>query len=94
MLSTATMVRLGRVLSHWMVCVQVTNQKLRKRAQGIVMRLTGASEMAAARALRESGDNLPVALLMLLKQIPRAEAARQIEQGPSAAKVLREAMRK
>ncbi len=92
MLSTATMVRLGRVLSHRMINVHLTNQKLWKRAEGILVKLTGASEAAAAKALKDSRRNLPVALLMVLKKIPRAEAARRLQGGPSVAKVLREAM--
>jgi N-acetylmuramic acid 6-phosphate etherase len=89
MVSTATMVRLGRVLSNWMVHVQLTNRKLWKRAQKILVRLAGVSEATAAKALKESGCNVPVALLMALKKIPRTEAVRLIEQGPSAAQVLR-----
>ena len=50
MLSTAVMVRLGRVLSNCMINVQLTNQKLRERAQGILVQLTGASPATAARA--------------------------------------------
>jgi len=92
MLSTATMVRLGRVLSSSMINVQLTNQKLWKRAEGILMKLTGASQAAAAKALKDSGRSLPVALLMVLKKIPRSEAARRLEEGPSVAAVLREAM--
>jgi N-acetylmuramic acid 6-phosphate etherase len=92
MISTATMVRLGRVLSNSMINVQLTNQKLWKRAEGIVMKLTGASEAAAAKALKDSRRNLPVALLMVLKKTPRAEAARRIQDGPSVAAVLRQAM--
>ena len=92
MLSTATMVRLGRVLSNRMINVQLTNQKLWKRAEGILVKLTGASEAAAAKALKDSRRNLPVALLMVLKKIPRAEAARRLQGGASVAKVLREAM--
>jgi N-acetylmuramic acid 6-phosphate etherase len=92
LLSTATMVRLGRVLSHWMVNVQVTNQKLRKRAQGILMRVSGVREATAARALKDSGDSLPVALLMILRKITRPEATRQLEQAPSVAEAIREAI--
>jgi N-acetylmuramic acid 6-phosphate etherase len=94
MLSTATMVRLGRVLSGSMINVQLTNKKLWKRAEGIVMRLTGAGPATAAKALKNSGRNLPVALLMVLKKITRAEAARQLASGTSVAAVLREAMGK
>jgi N-acetylmuramic acid 6-phosphate etherase len=92
MLSTATMVRLGRVLSNRMVYVQPTNRKLWKRAQEILVRLAGVSEAAAARALKDSGRNVPVALLMALKKISRTEAARQLQQGSSVAQVLRSAL--
>ena len=93
MLSTATMVRLGRVLSSSMINVQLTNQKLWKRAEGILIKFTGASQATAAKALKDSRRNLPVALLMVLKKIPRAEAAHRLREGPSVAKVLREAMK-
>jgi len=92
MLSTATMVRLGRVLSNIMINLQPSNQKLRKRAEGIVIKFTGASQAAAAKALKDSGHNLPVALLMVLKKIPRSEAARRLQEGPSVAEALRKAM--
>jgi N-acetylmuramic acid 6-phosphate etherase len=92
MLSTATMVRLGRVLSGNMINVQLSNQKLWKRAKGILVRLTGASRAAAAKALKDSRRNLPVALLMALKKIPRSEASRQLQEGPSVAAVLRGAL--
>jgi len=92
MLSTATMVRLGRVLSNRMINVQLTNQKLWKRAQGILMQLTGVSQVAAAKALKDSRRSLPVALLMVLIKIPRSEAVRRLQQGPSVAAVLRAAI--
>lgn len=93
MLSTATMVRLGRVLSGTMINVQLTNQKLWKRAEGILVNLTGTSPTTAAKALKDSGRSLPVALLMVLKKVPRAEAARLLQEEPSVAAVLREAIK-
>ena len=93
MLSTATMVRLGRVLAGHMIFVQLTNQKLWKRAQGIVVKLTGASEAVANRALAGSDRNLPVALLMTAKKIRQPEAARILRRGTSVAAALREAMK-
>ncbi len=92
MLSTATMVRLGRVLSNWMIQVQLTNEKLWKRAQAILMKATGVSAAKATKALKESGRNLPVALLMVLKDSPRSEAVRLLREGESIAHVLRAAM--
>lgn len=92
MLSTATMVRWGRVLSNRMINVQLTNQKLWKRAEGMVMEITGVSQAAATKVLKDGGRSLPVALLMILKKITRPEATRQLMQGPSVAAVLRRAI--
>ena len=92
MLSTATMVRLGRVLSNRMVHVQLSNQKLRKRAERILMNLAGASKAEAEKALKDSGRSLPAALLMVMKKISKSAAVAQLQEGASVAEVLREAM--
>ena len=89
MLSTATMVRLGRVFSNWMINVQLTNQKLRKRGQQILTRATGASSTRAARTLKEAGGNLPVAVLMLQNGITRDQAQKLLAGGKSIASILR-----
>ena len=94
MLSTATMVRLGRVLSNWMVTVQLTNQKLRKRGQQILIRATGASPTRAARTLKAAGGSLPVALLMLRRGIKREQAQQLLTRGKSIAAVLRSSLAK
>jgi len=92
MLSTATMVRLGRVLSNTMVAVEVTNEKLWGRAVQILMRFCGVTEEAAARALKAAGRNLPRAILMVRMGITRAQAARALSAGSNVAKVLRKAL--
>ena len=92
MLSTASMVRSGRVLSNWMVNVQLTNRKLRQRARGILVRATGRSPSAAERALQESGGQLPAALLMLAGGIDRQEATRLLGRAANPAAVLRRAL--
>jgi len=91
MLSTASMVRWGRVLSNWMINVQLTNRKLRGRGCAILMKACGVSRARAARALDESGGKLPVAVLMLTKGVSRDEAAAMLNRGPSIAAVLRAA---
>ena len=91
MLSPASMVRLGRVYSNLMVNVQLTNRKLRRRGLDILGRATGASPREAAAALRRSGGQLPVALLMLAKGIGKEEALRLLASGPNTAGVLRSA---
>lgn len=44
MISTASMIRIGKVYNNLMVDVAATNQKLIKRAVGIIQEITGASE--------------------------------------------------
>lgn len=91
MLSTATLVRLGRVLSNAMINVQVTNEKLRGRAEAILARTARVSAARARAALDDSGRNLPVALLMLLRSLSRDEAAKWLA-GKNMAQVLRRAV--
>jgi len=92
MLSTATMVRLGRVFSNLMIGVQLTNSKLRKRALGILMDSTGASAGRARNALEDAGKSLPVALLMLAQGISSSQAIGLLEAGSKPTDVLRRAV--
>lgn len=91
MLSTATMVKLGRVFSGLMVRMEMTNKKLRERGRSIVVKATGADDATAARAMKVAGSNLPAALLMIWKNISRSEALRILEQQPNTALALRRA---
>lgn len=92
MLSTATMVRLGRVLSNWMINLRVSNQKLWVRARAMLAKATGISSARAGRLLRQSGRNLPVAILMASRNISRQQAISRLESGRSSARVLRQAL--
>ena len=65
MISTATMIRLGRVYDNWMIGVALTNRKLQARGLRILMEASGAGVAESTRALRQSGHNLGVALIML-----------------------------
>jgi N-acetylmuramic acid 6-phosphate etherase len=76
LLSTAAMVRLGRIYDNWMVHVALTNQKLRQRGARVLEEAAGVSASAAKHALRQTGHDLPVALVML-KTGASAGAARR-----------------
>ncbi len=78
MLSTAAMVRLGRVYENWMVHVALTNQKLRRRGARILQEAAGVSLSAAEHALRQADHNLPAALVMLKTGASVREAQRQL----------------
>ena len=76
LLSTASMARLGRVYENWMIYVAQTNQKLQRRGARILQEAAGVGASIATHALRQSGHNLPAALLML-KTGASAVAARK-----------------
>lgn len=63
-ISTGTMVRLGKVYGNRMVDVAVTNQKLRDRALRILQDLTGLGRDAANSLLEGSGKHVKLALTM------------------------------
>ena len=65
MLSTAAMIRLGRVYGNWMMGVALTNRKLQDRSMRILEEASGATPANAARALRQSGHTMDVAFIML-----------------------------
>jgi N-acetylmuramic acid 6-phosphate etherase len=74
MLSTLSMVALGKTYGNLMVDVQVRNHKLRLRAQSIVMQATGVPAELADRALAEAGQRPRIAILMLLAGLDAAGA--------------------
>jgi N-acetylmuramic acid 6-phosphate etherase len=78
LLSTAAMIRLGHVYNNWMVDVALTNEKLRRRGLRILQEASGATESAAARALRQAGNRLRVALVMLKMKADADEAERKL----------------
>lgn len=76
MLSTATMIRLGKVYSNLMVDVQPTSKKLRRRAVRILQTIAGVSTVQAVRMLSAAGDEVKTALVMLLAEVDVDEAHR------------------
>ena len=56
LISTAVMIKLGKVYENYMVGIQPTNEKLRRRAIETVRALTGADEPEAAKALARCHD--------------------------------------
>ncbi|MCW8092952.1 N-acetylmuramic acid 6-phosphate etherase [Alteromonas sp. ASW11-130] len=79
MLSTASMIRLGKAYENLMVDVNATNQKLLARATRIVMQATQCTQQDAENALSESANNAKVAILMLLTQCTAKEAKNKLE---------------
>jgi N-acetylmuramic acid 6-phosphate etherase len=76
MLSTAVMIRLGRVHDNWMIGVALTNRKLQARGLRILMEASGATVADATRALRQSGHSMDAALIILKTGASAKEAKR------------------
>lgn len=75
-LTTASMVRLGKTYGNLMVEVQPNSEKLRNRAKKIVMQILGVDSKKAARLLRDSGWNVKIALVMGKRNVGYKEAKR------------------
>ncbi len=75
MISTISMIRLGKTFGNLMVDVAATNEKLQARVRRIVETATGASPEQVDEALEKSGGNAKVAIVSLLASVD-AETAR------------------
>ncbi len=73
-ISTAVMIRLGKVYDNLMVDVVATNRKLRTRALRLVMHLTGVDEGRALALLDASHGSVKRAVVMERKNVDAAEA--------------------
>ena len=63
--SSLVMILLGGVYEGLMVDVQAVNQKLVRRSEGILKRLTGCSGEEAHEALRQASGSVKIAVLLL-----------------------------
>ena len=76
MLSTVSMIRLGKTYGNLMVDVAATNDKLRERVRTIVRVATGVEAVRADEALEAAGGSAKVAIVSLLAGVD-ADAARE-----------------
>jgi N-acetylmuramic acid 6-phosphate etherase len=79
MISTATMIKSGKVYGNLMVDVQATNEKLVERCKRIVMEATGVNRETASEALSKCDNNCKVAIVMILLGIDEKEATKKLE---------------
>ena len=79
-ITTAAMVRAGRVHGDLMVDVEPANAKLHRRAAGIVAEIAGCDEVTAGAALDACGGNARAAVLSVVRglepSVAMAEAIR------------------
>lgn len=79
MLTTASMVKLGKTYGNVMVDLQLTNAKLKERAKKIIISITNVSYDEAEIYLKESGGHVKTALVMIKAAVAKDEAKRMLD---------------
>ena len=79
MLSTGTMVKLGKVYGNLMVDVKSSNKKLEERARRIVMTATGCTRDTAIQALQQCQGHAKTAIVMITNHLSAADAAAALQ---------------
>ena len=80
MLSTGTMIKLGKVYGNLMVDVRATNKKLVERAKKIVCEATGVDREVAEKVLKETNYDVKLSILMILTGLDINEAKEKLSQ--------------
>ena len=80
MLTTASMIRLGKVYGNMMVDLQMTSRKLEERARRTVMMVTGVDYPEADRVLNSCKGHVKTAIVMILADVDAEEAHRRLGQ--------------
>ncbi|GAB1329000.1 N-acetylmuramic acid 6-phosphate etherase [Streptomyces sennicomposti] len=80
MISTLTMIRLGKTYGNLMVDVRASNEKLRARSRRIVALATGAPDEEIERALTAAHGEVKNAILILLASVDAPTAGRLLEE--------------
>jgi len=79
MLSTAAMIRMGKVYDNIMVDLTPSNEKLVWRAKRTIRMATGVTDELAEQAFAEAGGHVKKAIVMLLGKVSSAEAERLLQ---------------
>ena len=79
MLTTVSMIQIGKVFNNLMVDIQASNAKLVDRGARIIMEVAGTDYATAQRALECADGSAKAAIVMLVKEVDRREAVGLLE---------------
>ena len=79
MLTTASMILMGKCYQNLMVDVQASNEKLKARAIRIVMQATDCDKTLAEETLKQADQNAKLAIMMILSGLERVQAETLLE---------------
>lgn len=80
MLTTASMILMGKCYQNLMVDVQASNEKLRARAIRIVMQATECSKETAEKMLQTAEGNAKLAIMMILGNLDKESAVKILQE--------------
>ncbi|WP_281533148.1 N-acetylmuramic acid 6-phosphate etherase [Anaerocolumna aminovalerica] len=80
MLTTSTMIKLGKVYGNMMVDLKATNNKLNERALRIIKTTTGVDDETAKEYLVKANKNTKTAILMILSGYSLEEAEQLLQE--------------
>ena len=79
MITTAAMIRMGKVYENMMIDLQITNLKRREGEKRVVMTITGVEYDQAADSLERADGHVKTALVMIKAGVGREEARARLE---------------
>jgi len=79
MISTISMIQIGKVYKNFMVDVQLSNKKLVQRGINIITSVTGCSEKLAQETLSIANNSVKVAIVMILYNMDYEMAIKSLE---------------
>lgn len=79
MISTISMIRIGKIYKNYMVDVKMSNEKLMTRGTNIVSDVTGCSKETAKEVLMKSNGGVRTAIVMILLDCTKEEAESALE---------------
>jgi len=94
MLTTASMIKLGKVYGNMMVDLQMTSKKLEERSKRTVMMVTGLSYDEASRYLEQAEGHVKTALVMILGGVSAQEAQKRLQEADGFVRDALESIKK
>lgn len=79
MLTTGSMIKIGKVFNNLMIDVKASNEKLVERAKRIVSLATGVTRERATEVLEQTSYNVKLSILMLESGLSKQEATDLLE---------------
>lgn len=80
MISTISMIKIGKVYNNLMVDVRPTNEKLVERSKRIIMQATDCNYELAEQKFAEAGQNVKLAIVMILTNCSAKAGLEKLQQ--------------